>query len=280
MIDKPTTAIGYTGEQVDLVRATCLYVATKLGDLMNDLVIIGGLVPSLLIDQENLEEGVALHVGTMDLDIGLTVALLNDKRYQALTKRLRRAGFEQDTNENGNKTSQSWVISNGGKVTVDFLIPPSLPSDQGGSLRNIEPDFSAFIIPGLSLAFEDREQVALSGLTIMGEEANRNVWVCGPGAFVILKALAFEGRGENKDAYDLYYFIRNYGNGVDDIAVRLKPLLNNPLAKKALTILKEDFTDENKTGPRRVADFLLAAEDNELQLEVVGFVRRLLDSCQ
>lgn len=50
--DKPTTAAGYRREHVELVRATCLYVATKLGDLSDDVVVIGGLVPSLLIAQE------------------------------------------------------------------------------------------------------------------------------------------------------------------------------------------------------------------------------------
>ena len=56
MADKPTTAAGYKSEQVELVRATCLYVATKLGDLMDELVVIGGLAPSLLIDQDDLRE--------------------------------------------------------------------------------------------------------------------------------------------------------------------------------------------------------------------------------
>ena len=41
MADKPKHASEYTIEQVDLVRATCLYVATRLGDLMDDLVIVG-----------------------------------------------------------------------------------------------------------------------------------------------------------------------------------------------------------------------------------------------
>jgi hypothetical protein len=54
MPEKPSTADGYRSEQVELVRATCLYVATKLGDLMDDLVVVGGLVPSLLIDPEGL----------------------------------------------------------------------------------------------------------------------------------------------------------------------------------------------------------------------------------
>ena len=50
MADKPKHASEYKAEQVELVRATCLYVATKLGDLMDDLVIVGGLVPSLIVD--------------------------------------------------------------------------------------------------------------------------------------------------------------------------------------------------------------------------------------
>lgn len=48
---KPAYASEYSREQAELVRATCPYVATKLGDLMNDLVVVGGLVPSLIVDQ-------------------------------------------------------------------------------------------------------------------------------------------------------------------------------------------------------------------------------------
>ena len=78
MTDKPTTAAGYDSEYTKLVRATCLYVATRLGDLLDDLVVIGGLVPSLLIEQDDLRDGADAHVGTMDLDMGITIALLGD----------------------------------------------------------------------------------------------------------------------------------------------------------------------------------------------------------
>lgn len=47
MADKPRRASEYKSEQVELVRATCLYIATKLGDLMDDLAVVGGLVPHL-----------------------------------------------------------------------------------------------------------------------------------------------------------------------------------------------------------------------------------------
>ena len=279
MTEKPTTAAGYEGEHTELVRATCLYVATKLGDLLDDMVVIGGLVPSLLIEQDDLSDGVDAHVGTMDLDVGLTIALLGEGRYRTLTERLRQAGFEQDATEQGNPTRQRWKIETREKVTVDFLIPPSLPGDRGGALRNIEPDFAAIIAPGLHLAFVDREQVTISGTTVVGEQATRAVWVCGAGAYVVLKSLAFHLRGENKDAYDLYYLVRNYGTSVDDVASRLKPLLGDPAANEAIRILERDFREHDGPGPRRVADFLSDAPDEEIQADVVGFIGQLLDHC-
>jgi hypothetical protein len=273
MADKPTTAAGYTSEHVALVRATCLYVATKLGDLMDDLVVVGGLAPSLLVAQDGPVEA---HVGTMDLDVGLTVALLDEGRYQALTERLRRAGFNQDENEDGNPTRQRWKITGTAKVTVDFLIQPTRPEDRGGRLRDIEADFAAVIAPGLHLAFQDRARITLSGPTILGEEATRDVWVCGAGAFVVLKALAFDLRGENKDAYDLFYVLRNFGAGVADVAASLVPLLDDAAAAEAVSILRRDFLAHNGVGPPRVAEFLSGATDDAVQADVVGFVSSLL----
>jgi len=163
---------------------------------------------------------------------------------------------------------------------VDFLIAPSTDADQGGTLRNIEPDFAAIIAPGLTLAFRDRDRVRLDDRTILGERAARDVWVCGPGAFVVLKALAFDLRGENKDAYDLFYMIRNYGKSVEDVVARLHPLLTEESARRALAVLHRDFHAIDGVGPRRVADFLLGAPDDGIQADVVGFVGRLLDGCE
>lgn len=276
MTEKPTTAAGYEAGYVELVRATCLYVATKLGDLTDDLVVVGGLVPSLIVDQENLAVGVEAHVGTMDLDVGLAIALLDQGRYRALTERLRRSGFTQDENEQGNPTRQRWKIEGAEKVTLDFLIQPTLPDDRGGSLRDIEPDFAAIIAPGLHLAFEDRQRIRLSGRTIMGEDAERDIWVCGPAAYIVLKTLAFSLRGENKDAYDLFYVIRNFGAGVEAIAALLRPILDDPDTAKAISILRQDFTAHNGLGPRRVAQFLQGGPDDTVQADVVGYVNAFL----
>ena len=281
MPEKPSFAYDYKKENVELVRQTCLYVATKLGDLLDDLVVVGGLVPSLLIPDESLPAGEDVHIGTMDLDLGLSLALLDTKRYEDLTLRLHRADFKPDENEEGNSTLQRWIITPASdlKIAVDFLIQPSFEADKGGELRHIERDFAAVITPGLRLAFQDRQKISLEGFTLLGEKASREIWVCGPGAFVVLKALAFEQRGENKDAYDLYFMIRNYGSGVDEICNCLGPLLKKEETQKAFEILNRDFSEPDGVGPNRVARFLYGKPDADLQSDVVGFVKELLDKC-
>lgn len=193
-----------------------------------------------------------------------------------LGDRLRGAGFAPDENEAGNPTRQRWKVESGGGVTLEFLIPPSLPGDTGGTLRNIESDLAAVISPGLELAFRDRERITLSGWTINEEYATRDVWVCGPGAFIVLKALAFKSRGENKDAYDLYYIARNFGSGTQDVVARLKLFAGDPFAESALEILRQDFLDYAGLGPRRVAEFIALGHDATIQADVAGFLRELV----
>jgi hypothetical protein len=238
-MSKPRTAAGYDREHVTKVREACLYLATKLGDLLEELVIVGGLVPSLLIDQTS--DRIEKHVGTLDLDVGMQVAILDNRRYEAMTERLRAAGFGPDTNEKGSPTRQRWKIDGPPKVTLDFLVPPSREGDRGGGLRDIEADFAAIIAPGLRLAFLDSATVSLAGRTIRGEQARRDVKVSGAGAFVAMKALALRGRGENKDAYDLVYVLRNFGTGPVDTSPRLRPLMSEREAQEALRVLTEEF---------------------------------------
>lgn len=61
---KPKRASEYKSKQVEIGRSSCLYVGTKPGDLTNEVVVIGGLVPSLLINQGALPECTSAHVGT------------------------------------------------------------------------------------------------------------------------------------------------------------------------------------------------------------------------
>jgi hypothetical protein len=275
---KPEHASGYSQEGTIHILRACLYVATKLGDLIDDLVIVGGLVPSLIVDQAALPAGAEAHVGTLDLDVGLQVGLLDLGRYKTLSERLRDAKFSMAEKKNGKRQRQRWALEGfRDSALIDFLIPPTRETDHPGTLRDLESDFAAIIAPGLDCAFRDRVQVTLDDVTIFGAKAKRAVWVCGAGGYVVLKALAWKYRGENKDAYDLFYVVRNYGSGVEDVAVRLKALASDAAAQEALEILRRDFLDPASVGPHAVAQFLFNRPDVDLQTDVAGFIALLLE---
>jgi hypothetical protein len=280
-LDDLATAASYTPRGLEQVRIACLTVAAVLGDLMEEeITVVGGLVPSLIVDQRQLPEGAEPHPGTMDLDLALQLAVLEEGGYRNISERLRSAGFEPDRNAAGNLTRQRWVMHGVSKpeVTVDFLIPPV--EGRKGRILQLESDFGAVISPGLELAFSDRMLERLDGVTIRGDHVIRDIWVCGPGALVVLKALACRGRDKPKDAFDLYYVLRNFGNGPADVARRLRPWKDHPTARRAVDILASDFADVTRTGPRRVARFLGMDEDADVQAQVVAFVAEFLESLE
>lgn len=131
-------------------------------------------------------------------------------------------------------------------------------------------------MPGLSLAFRDRVGVVLEGRTLQGEALRREIQVCGPGAFVVLKALALRLRGERKDAYDLHYLLSHYGRSVEDVAERLRLLLGDADAQRAIGYLREDFAAIDSVGPKRAAAFLSREDDDGFKADAVGLVVRLL----
>ncbi|MBG0785604.1 MAG: hypothetical protein H0S79_10925 [Anaerolineaceae bacterium] len=276
MSPKPSTASDYSPHQLILVHSVCLYISTVIGDYIDDLVIIGGLVPNLIISQAPLPEGADAHVGTQDLDIGFSLGKFNSDRYQKIIERLRGAGFIPDKNKNQNPTIQRWKLDIPIKATVDFLIPQTTQVEIGGTIKHLGKDFGAVITPGLNLAFLDRIKMSISGTTPFGENAERDIWVCGPGAYIILKALAFDSRGEPKDAYVLFYVVRNYGSGHEEVLQHLLPLIQNKYGEKAIAILKRDFSNPSSVGSVRVARFIHGQPNEATQVEVAGYINQVL----
>ena len=267
---KPGTFHGYSVENTARVKEVCLLVATRLYDvLQDDLVIVGGLVPTLL------DCGDGRHVGTRDVDLAFNVGIRKAEAYTAVAERLEQAGFRPE--DRTRKTLWRWELeTDRARVLLEFLISSSGTTVGNGRRQRICDSLDALTVEGLDLAFLDVETVRLEGETPFREKASRNVRVCGPGAFVLLKALAFRNRGANKDAYDLHYVVRHWSRGKTDIAGRLRRLLTEPHAHKALSIIREDFATLDHLGPRRVAQFLGADEDEAQRADAWADLQDLL----
>ncbi len=279
MTEKPRHADGYTSAQVDLARRTCRYVATILGEMMDEVVIVGGLVPSLLIDQDSLPDEAMAHVGTQDLDVGFQLALLDGERYKAFAEVLRDEKFAPVEKTSGAKLRQTWTSTEVPTVAIDFLVPPSPDHDEARRIQNLEGDFAAIITPGLHLAFRNPRRIAMPGFDCLARWSERTITVCGPGAFVVLKALAHFGRDEPKDAYDLYYLLRYFGDDVGDVAADLRPLLEDEAARQALANLRAEYNRIDAVGPSRLAEFMSGrVADDEVRADFVGLVGELLEA--
>lgn len=283
--DKPRHRSGYTAAETLQVESACLTVAVTLGAYLGDVCIVGGLVPSLLIDRElgPGEEDKERHPGTNDLDIGLAIGLLDEKRYAELSKRLRQEGFHPDENDEGNEVRQRWRLEDL-KVTIDFLIPPAPGLAEDQRIQDLEPDFAALVTRGLGLAFDEKQDVELDGHTLGGEAVRRTIPVCGPAAFVVLKALAFADRAEPKDAYDLVYVIRRSPGRGEAIADRLAKhaAVDRESVHSALELLARDFDGVESIGPQRAARFTIADETefDDQAADAQGYVDDLLSACR
>ncbi len=274
MDEEPRTADGYDIEFIEQARSACLELATRLGDLLDEIVIVGGLAPALLAEQDPPPFDLGAHAGTIDVDLGLDVTLFDDRRYQALRTRLVEAGFEPDLNNEDQPMLQRWRTVDAPVVKIDFLINPSPEAGPEERMMRFDRDFRAFLIPGLALAFKDRRTIELSGRTLRGEQATRKFHVCGPGAFTVLKALAFANRGVEKDAYDLYYVWD--GIGIKEVAACLRPLRGSEVVERSLAYIERDFCDLESIGPMRAAWFMNRPGDENVLADVAGLARRLL----
>ena len=133
MAEKPRTRAGYPAELAGLAHDTCLYVATILGDLIEHITVVGGLVPSLLVTPGGQDGSVEAHVGTLDLDLGLSIAVFDGSRYQEIAERLRGAGFTQASNAKGRLSRQTWGIETPqGRIRMPMICSTSSStSDEG-----------------------------------------------------------------------------------------------------------------------------------------------------
>jgi hypothetical protein len=211
-VAKPISYEEYAALDTELLKSSCLQLASTLGGLMRtELTIVGGYVPVLLVPQEELPPP-QRHCGTIDIDLGLSIALLSEGRYEAVEKQLRGSGFRPDVKD-GKLTRQRWCVPGAvPKVTVDFLIPPT-SDGKPGRLQSLTGELAAIMTPGLQLVGRDSVTVKLSGHTPGEAALTRDVRVCGPSAFVVLKARAVRDRDEPKDAFDIDYVLRQFDGG-------------------------------------------------------------------
>lgn len=215
---KPSTAAGYGADETRACERALVTLLRGFGSLKESLRLVGGLVPRYLTPEQPPD--VPAHAGTTDVDIVLNLRVLtDDKVYKSLARQLKDRGFARDVDDRGKANSWRWKrqVSGHEHVMIEFLrdAGEELP---GGKVTTVDgEDISALAIKHVGIVHEWFAQRDITAELLDGAGvATETVRFADVTAFIVLKALAFDDRHENKDAADLVHVMR-YAGTIEDV---------------------------------------------------------------
>lgn len=238
----------YSEELIDAARSVMLEVIRILGEYWEDVVVVGGWVPELLLTQ--VEER---HVGSIDVDLALNHQKINEDGYRTIMEYLLAHGYVQ-----GRQPfifHRTVVMGNREIVVqVDFL-----SGEYGGTGRSRRTQRVQDMRPrkarGVDLAFKEPVKINLRGTLPEGGDDVAEVQVASISMFLVMKCMALKNRLKEKDAWDIYYCVRHYPDGIDALVQDISPLSEHGLVQEALATLAEKFSSPGAIGPTQVANF-------------------------
>jgi hypothetical protein len=276
---EPKSANDYDDLGTQAVYSVLLEIGQILGAYRDRFVVIGGSVPWLLFP--NAEPA---HVGTLDIDLSLDAQALGDGEYKGLVESLEAAGYERVVGEMKVFQLRRTVRLGDHEpvaVVIDLLMPREAKFQ-----RNRPPLLANFAVQradGAGVAMRSFVQHKLDGKMPDGRRNIVELRVASIPALLVMKGYALVGRDKHKDAYDIYFSVREFEGGPDALAAACRPLLDDPVALKGIKHIAEKFADDAAFGPATVRRFLSdsaslgAMTADQVQLDAYRQVRAWLD---
>ncbi len=268
-------------------RAVLLELMTLLRPYRDALVLVGGWVPSFLLEQRRRPDDRFVHVGSIDIDLAIDPARVEEPAYATIAELLRHrgyrpvpdrraerlpGGFERDVRSPVNR--KPYVIR------VDFLTPAVNGADAGGRALVVQEALLARKIRGCEAAFRHQTTIQMSGTLPDGGALTVPLRMADVVASLAMKGIVLGERYREKDAYDIYALVAHYGQGPREVADALRGHLDDPLVAEGLRGIRAAFASRQAHGPAWVAAFLvnpvLAAERERMITEAHLVVQELL----
>src|SRR5260370_13791363 len=239
----------YSADQVAAARSVLLELVHLLGEYRDDIVVVGGWVPQLILPQ-----GTTLHVGSIDVDLALNHRHLREAGYATSQALLARHEYEQDSRQPFIYHRTVVVNGNAIKVEVDFLAGEY---EGTGRKHRTQPvhEGRARKARGCDLAFDLYVETDIEGELPEGGRDQARIRVSSAVAFLVMKGMALHDRLKEKDAWDIYFTLINYPDGLDALAQEIRPHLKHQLVQEGLRKIAEKFASPDHMGPKFVADF-------------------------
>lgn len=248
------------------------------------VTVVGGLVPGLLVPV--LDPGIEPHVGTRDLDLCLSVALVDGDvgNYERLEACLKKAGFQMTRDDAQASISWRWVGGLDTQITVEFFCPAA-PGRLSGRLHRpggvVGGKLSALVLETGALIDADTTERSCE-VILPGNEGKATVpiRVTNLAGYLAAKTDALKRRSKNKDAYDVVWLLEAWPGGPAQSAAvaRASPIFADVAFKKLISELGEQFKDIDAVGARRFSRFMSddAADPDASAQRAVSVVKAFL----
>lgn len=250
--NEPQSASDYADKTTQAVKSVLIEIGQILGSFKGKFTVVGGAVPWLLLDNEAMR-----HVGTFDVDLGLDAEALRDGEYAHLVEALLRHGYAQGDNQQKFQLVRRVSATDGGlpiPILVDFLMPRDAKISKNRPA--IIDKFAVIRADGAELALRFYEMVQIDGLMPEGGHNRVHIAVASIPALLAMKGFALEGRYKQKDAYDVYYCVRNFPGGHDILAEACRPLIEHQDAVAGYEHINAKFETVESFGPTSVRRFV------------------------
>ncbi len=251
-VKKPLSANDYDDRTTEAVKSVLIDIGQILGSFQGKFVVVGGAVPWLL-----LREAETPHIGTQDIDLGLNAEALGDGEYVKLVEALQAQGYRQQEHLGRFQLMRTVPARDAGPdidIVVDFLMP-----QDAEIAKNHPPIIDNFAVQradGVNLALQFSETVPLDGKMPDGGRNRVSIAVASIPALLAMKGYAIAGRKKQKDAYDIYYCVRNFPGGLDALVAATLPLLDIETAREGYRLISTKFRDVEDFGPTSVRSFV------------------------
>lgn len=253
MNDGLQTADHYSDRTSTAVRSVLIEIGQTLGSYRGKFAVIGGAVPWLLLEESEMQ-----HVGTADIDLSLNAeALAENEQYAGLVDALREQGYETREELRNFRMVRTVDPKDGGPpidVVIDFLRPFDAVIET--HKPPIVPDFATQRADGADLATQFYKMVAIEGDMPRGGRNTVQIAVASIPALLAMKGYAMNGRNKQKDAYDIYFCVRNFPDGLDALVAECRPLLEHKSGKEGFEHVVSKFKQVDDFGPTCVRNFV------------------------
>lgn len=272
-MNPPDIARDYDERGSAAAYSVLIELGQVLGAYRQKFVIVGGAVPWLLMP--NVQPS---HIGTLDVDLNLSPEALTEGEYATLIESLGNAGYERDIDDLKPFQLRRWVRLDEGApiaIIIDLLMP-----DDAKTKKNRPPLVDGLRVieaSGGRVALDHHVERHIEGRMPDGRTNAVDLLVASIPAFLVMKGYALIGRDKKKDAYDIYFSVRNFEGGQLALAEACKPLLTDESVVMGYRNIASKFRHEDDFGPQTVKAFL--AESDALgemsaeQIQVDAFMQ-------